>query len=58
MATRIIRAGCEKAGHVWECSQCRFLRPYAPPEAWQFVNKSGVCPRCIARDMATAKPKE
>ena len=58
MATKIIRVGCEKVGHVWECDQCRALRQHAEPEAWQFVNKSGVYPRCIARDMATAKPKE
>lgn len=58
MAARIIRAGCEKLGHVWECAQCRFLRPYAAPEAWRFVNKSGVCPRCTARDMASKEAKE
>lgn len=37
---------------LWECDVCAARRPDAEPSTRQFVNDSGVCPRCAARRMA------
>lgn len=39
--------------HTWQCDDCRAAHPDLAPESWQFVNKSGECPRCLARTAAT-----
>lgn len=49
---RVIRRGCAVFGHVWQCDDCRAAHPDLAPESWQFVNKSGECPRCVARTAA------
>jgi hypothetical protein len=43
----------EAALAVWQCDDCRAAHPDLAPESWQFVNKSGECPRCAARTAAT-----
>ena len=35
--------------HTWTCDDCQAAHPDLSPACWQFVNKSGVCPRCTAR---------
>lgn len=47
--TRVISPGCRTFGHVWTCDDCQAAHPDLSPACWQFVNKSGVCPRCTAR---------
>lgn len=34
---------------IRQCNVCRRRNPEWPPESWQFVNETGICPRCVAR---------
>ena len=37
---------------TWLCHDCGKLHPKAKISELTFVNKTGVCPRCQAREMA------
>lgn len=37
---------------VWYCDCCRVRYPHLGRDSWQFVNKTGDCPRCTARAQA------
>lgn len=40
---------------VWECDVCEARRPDAGRSTRQFVNATGVCPRCAARELSAAE---
>lgn len=41
---------------VWYCDRCRVRYPHLGRDSWEFVNESGVCPRCVARELTEPNP--